>query len=572
MSEPGVGQLRVRTCADGRGLSTRWSHLVGRRRATRRRVGLQPRGRHDQGQILALFGLSLFVLIAVAGLAVDAGGTFAQRRDQQTAVDLAALAGANDYLINASESMATARAESVAAENGFANGVGGALVDISFDLSNGVEVRVAIDAPHDNTFLRIVGMSSWDVSTEASSLAGFPDTGYGAAPFIFSIGAFENDGTPKYQTERGFGDTNGHAPTSPTDFAWTNFGTGNVNTSEVRDIIQGDTVIDRTLDYGQYIGQHNNGNHTALFNDVDTYLSGKDMPVAVVDNNGNFMGWAIFHVIERERRLDQAGPWLLPELVRQRQPADHQLRAQRLSALPRRVRPQAVRLSASSRAASDPTRTASTRPLVSMTGPPDRRGARPARPGQPSAGPPRPARGRDRPVGPAGQPGRRSRARPRRTVGEPALDELDRLDDDDRCVAGVRGLDGGQDARTDRRVDDRLEVAKRARVGEDDAAQGARSRTPSAATSSAPKRAATAARSGLPGARTSRATASASMATTPGTAVSQPATVDLPQPIGPVRPMRTVGPAAVVTVRAPPARARRPRPRAARRRRRPARS
>ena len=267
-------------------MAARWVHLAAR-----------PRTRRDgSGQILVLFGLSLVVFVAMAGLAVDAGGTFAQRRDQQAAADLAALAAANDYLINASEALAVARVETVAAANGYANGVDGTTVAVAIDTTVGVEIQVDIDAPHANTFLGIVGMSRWDVTTSASALAGFPDTGYGAAPFIFSIGAFEDDGTPRYQTERGFGDTNGHAPTSSTDFAWTNFGTGNVNTSEVRDIIQGDIVIDRAMAYGEYIGQYNNGNHSALFNDVDTFLSGKDMPVAVVDNNGNFMGWAMFHV------------------------------------------------------------------------------------------------------------------------------------------------------------------------------------------------------------------------------------------------------------------------------------
>ena len=85
-------------------------------------------------------------------------------------------------------------------------------------------------------------------------------------------------------------------PSSSLDFAWTNFGTGNVDTSEVTDIIDGTTTINKTLTYGEYIGQHNNGNHTALFSDVNTYLSGLDLPVAIVDNNGNFMGWAMFHV------------------------------------------------------------------------------------------------------------------------------------------------------------------------------------------------------------------------------------------------------------------------------------
>jgi Flp pilus assembly protein TadG len=284
MSEPGVGQLRVRTRAVGRDVSAGWRRLVG-----------LDRGR-ERGQILALFGLSLVVIMAGVGLVVDAGSTYAQRRDQQTATDLAALAAANDYLINHTDATAIDRARAMTAQNGYVHGVGGVTVDVTIDTTVGVQVSVAIDAPHANTFLPIVGMPTWDVTTSAASLAGFPDSAYAAAPFIFSIGAFEDDGTPKYQTERGFGDTNNHAPTSPTDFAWTNFGTGNVNTSQVRDIIEGSEIIEETLEYGEYIGQHNNGNHTALFNDVDTYLSGKDLPVAVVDDNGNFMGWAMFHV------------------------------------------------------------------------------------------------------------------------------------------------------------------------------------------------------------------------------------------------------------------------------------
>lgn len=250
----------------------------------------------QRGQILVIFALSLVSLISLTGLALDGGATFAQRRDQQTSADLAALAGANDYLINNNESQAIARAEAVAASNGFTSGVDGTVVTVDIDTTNGVEVSVGIDKPHRNSFLALVGMPQWQVSTSASALAGFPDSAAGAGPFIFSIGAFDNDGTPRYQTDTDFGEGNGDVPVSDLDFAWTNFGTGNVNTNEVRDIIDGTTTINKTLAYGEYIGQHNNGNHTALYGDVDTHLSGLDVPVAVVDSNGNFMGWATFHV------------------------------------------------------------------------------------------------------------------------------------------------------------------------------------------------------------------------------------------------------------------------------------
>ena len=265
----------------------------------------RPTHRHAEGQILALFALSLTVIIMVCGLAVDAGGTFSQRRDQQTASDLAALAASNDYLINQDVTLATARALNVTAQNGYANGTRGTTVTVVITTTNGVESTVAIDAPHANTFLGAVGMSSWLVSTSASSLAGFPDAANGAGPFIFNIGAFADDGTPLYQTETDFGETNADVPTSPLDFAWTNYGVGNVDTSAVSDIITGSVSIDREMDYGQYIGQANQGNHTALFQDVDTYLRDVDMPVAVVDDNGNFMGWATFHVTSASAGSDK---------------------------------------------------------------------------------------------------------------------------------------------------------------------------------------------------------------------------------------------------------------------------
>ena len=131
-------------------------------------------------------------------------------------------------------------------------------------------------------------------------MAGFPDTAYGASPFIFSVTAFGDDGTPIYQGPTSFGETNGDVPTGALDFAWTNYGTGNVDTTEVREIISGDRVIDKVLTFGEYIGQKNNGYHTILFDDTNTHLRGRDVPVAVVDANGNFAGWSTFHVIDAD--------------------------------------------------------------------------------------------------------------------------------------------------------------------------------------------------------------------------------------------------------------------------------
>jgi len=259
----------------------------------RRRPGTE----RERGQVLVIFALSLITLLGFAGLALDGGSTFAQRRSQQTASDLAALAAANDYLLNGSTSLATARARSVTSGNGFAHGSNGTVVTVSLDTSNGIAVTVTLLALHKNAMATLFGMPTWAVTTTATALAGFPDTAYGASPFIFPASAFQSDGTPLYQTATDFGETNGDIPTSQLDFAWTNYGTGNLDTTQVDKIIKGTYVIDKTIEFGEYIGQHNNGNKNFLYGDVNTYLSGLDIPAAIVDTHGNFVGWSMFHVI-----------------------------------------------------------------------------------------------------------------------------------------------------------------------------------------------------------------------------------------------------------------------------------
>src|SRR4051794_27432332 len=67
----------------------------------------------EHGQVLVVFALALVALLGFAGLALDGGSTFAQRRVQQTAADLAALAAANDDLIANDATQATDRARTV---------------------------------------------------------------------------------------------------------------------------------------------------------------------------------------------------------------------------------------------------------------------------------------------------------------------------------------------------------------------------------------------------------------------------------------------------------------------------
>ena len=64
------------------------------------------RGRASDGQIIVIFALGLVAMIAMVGLVLDGGSTFAQRRGQQNAADLAAMAGANQYLLTGDETLA----------------------------------------------------------------------------------------------------------------------------------------------------------------------------------------------------------------------------------------------------------------------------------------------------------------------------------------------------------------------------------------------------------------------------------------------------------------------------------
>jgi Flp pilus assembly protein TadG len=262
------------------------------------------RGTQADGQILVIFALSIITLLGFAGLAIDGGSMFAQQRDQQTASDLAALAGANDFLINNSETTAETRARAVAQANGYLHASGGTVVDVVVTAAAGASVKVTITALHQNMMAGLLGMPTWTVTTTGTALAGFPDTAHGASPFIFSSLAFGDDGTPLYQAPtclRHETGPRGDAPVVADAFAFTNYGTGSVNVQQLTEMMIGDPGIDKTLKIGDYIGQDNNGIKGGAFPDVNTYLAGRDVPAAVVDARGMFAGWSTFHVISADR-------------------------------------------------------------------------------------------------------------------------------------------------------------------------------------------------------------------------------------------------------------------------------
>ena len=282
-------------------------------------VTVQPgssRDRRDgqRGQVIVLFSLALVAVIGMVGLVIDGGGAFAQRRDEQNVADFASVAGANAYMnssgsVAARTAAAVAAANASAAQNGYNQGVGGTALSVNVTLlSAGARVDVGITRPHDNSFARIMGQNQWPVSVRAAADAGTIDTGVGAAPWTMSILAFNADGTPRYDINHpiAFGSSCGDYAVAADDLAWTDYnGYNNVNTNEVRRIMDGSNVITATMNFGQYVGQHNQGCHTALFDDVQQYVAGRDLPVPITGPgpcdpngqvNGCFRGWAMFHV------------------------------------------------------------------------------------------------------------------------------------------------------------------------------------------------------------------------------------------------------------------------------------
>jgi hypothetical protein len=256
--------------------------------------------------------LVLVVLLAVAGLVLDTGSTFAQRRTQQNAADLAALATANDLLLSGDQVHAQGVARAVARTNGFDPAIAAVTVAVTPYHPVGGLVTVTITAAHQNSFTPVVGIDSWTVGVSASAKAGVVTSVTGARPMIFGVQAFQTNGLPdpSYTLAAcgpagcAFGITNGDAPDSPGDLAWSNFGTGNVDSQQVSDIISGRTIPSVDPALNQYIGQMNHGWHNSLFDDVNTYLAGKDVLAAVTTQDqpdgtggGFFQGWAVFHVV-----------------------------------------------------------------------------------------------------------------------------------------------------------------------------------------------------------------------------------------------------------------------------------
>jgi Flp pilus assembly protein TadG len=134
-------------------------------------------GAHQRGQTLVIFAILVVVMIAMAGLLIDGGMAWGNRRQAQGAADTAALAAAN--AIAAGNNGANAAAK-IAKANGFDTD----LVDCNgtTQVGQGVIVHTPTTGPHTGnsnyvevittkamptTFSRVVGQNCWLVSARA---------------------------------------------------------------------------------------------------------------------------------------------------------------------------------------------------------------------------------------------------------------------------------------------------------------------------------------------------------------------------------------------------------------------
>ena len=221
----------------------------------------------ERGQIIVIFALALVAIIAMVGLVLDGGSAFAQRRDRAER-GRPGRSGGRQRL--------RAQFRRDAGDRPCPDGRRGQRVHSTARVAssstsrsrstNGAEAQVDISAPHRNNFASIVGMPTWTVATTAKAQAGYPDTANGAGPIIFSIDAFGPSGQPL----AAYGDKN-----HPFDFGETN---GDIPSGCERHRLDRTTgrgqprlrrrqrhhhgrhaSINKTIAFGEYIGQHNNG-------------------------------------------------------------------------------------------------------------------------------------------------------------------------------------------------------------------------------------------------------------------------------------------------------------------------
>lgn len=168
-----------------------------------------PRARAgQQGQMIALFALSLTVIVLIVGLAVDGGYAFMQRRSSQNASDFGALAGARvvaftvagDTTNGTDANVVSSITAAVTANDGTvtfgapngpvytrADGAVLGYVGSGTIPADSVGVTVSSTRAWNPFFLGIVGMNNWQASAQATAKGGWAAGGPGGDVFPAGI-------------------------------------------------------------------------------------------------------------------------------------------------------------------------------------------------------------------------------------------------------------------------------------------------------------------------------------------------------------------------------------------------
>lgn len=194
------------------------------------RSGARARG----GQILVVFAGGVVMLFVIAGLVIDGGMAFLNRRDGQNSADVAAMAG-TEQLADYYRELAPLNVYRAISESMTANGceatctwsaryVGprqGAEFKLLRVVSPGdsappggaLGVKVEVTRKPSTFFLGAIGQTSWTVHTSATAVSGDP-TGASASQLL-PIGIWQ---LPEYETGTIYAFTNGKD--APGNFSW----------------------------------------------------------------------------------------------------------------------------------------------------------------------------------------------------------------------------------------------------------------------------------------------------------------------------------------------------------------
>jgi Flp pilus assembly protein TadG len=170
---------------------------------------LRPDRARQRGQALPLFALMIFVLTGSVAIVTDVSWFWVNNQRMQRAADAAALAGAVFLPGDVAGAYSAARAS--AAQNAYANGVGGVLVTPVQDPTNRRRLIVTVSGPVNTYFARVFGLNT--IQESATSKAEFtlpvpmgsPQNYYGVGYFVGATTNTSDDptvNTRKYETSQ----------------------------------------------------------------------------------------------------------------------------------------------------------------------------------------------------------------------------------------------------------------------------------------------------------------------------------------------------------------------------------